>query len=389
MINVVFLENGFDVRGHLWWDTTFTVINKAKGEFIYPVLIDTLDTDNYLIPDYISKSKGKVLFIQTHECGFASKSGEELEWISELVSKHELNKERFLLVTSDHLIEDKFNTLLKAGRITDNFTVKPFTYFKNTLWFRDYLKRDDGIFKSSLESNKKVKQFHFLNFNRATKKHRICIFGELMTNPNFNGKFITSLGHNVCIQDINYVEEVKTVLNEHYKNRTKLIEFFKSYNPKTHFTYDETDLENSKAANLNVEAHNNTFVNIVTESSYEENFIFFTEKTFKPIYCAQPFIILGNPHSLKKLKELGFKTFSQWWDESYDEETDFTVRFSKIVKLMEEIASWSLERCLDVTKQMEDVFIHNFEVLNNKTEQEEVKNLLLGVNTGKLTKKLL
>ena len=56
---------------------------------------------------------------------------------------------------------------------------------------------------------------------------------------------------------------------------------------------------------------------------------------------------------------------------------------------MEEIASWSLERCLDVTKQMEDVFIHNFEVLNNKTEQEEVKNLLLGVNTGKLTKKLL
>ena len=38
------------------------------------------------------------------------------------------------------------------------------------------------------------KKHHFLCFNRVPKIHRLMMFGELKTNPAFDGKYITSLG---------------------------------------------------------------------------------------------------------------------------------------------------------------------------------------------------
>jgi hypothetical protein len=74
----------------------------------------------------------------------------------------------------------------------------------------------------------------------------------------------------------------------------------------------------------------------------------------------QPFILFGNPHSLKKLKEYGFKTFDRWWDESYDDETDLDVRLAKITRVLEEIASWDFDKCQKIQIQMEKTLIHNF-----------------------------
>ena len=44
-----------------------------------------------------------------------------------------------------------------------------------------------------------------------------------------------------------------------------------------------------------------------------------------------PFFVVGNPHTLKKIKRLGFKTFSMLWDESYDNELDLNTRIEKII----------------------------------------------------------
>ena len=65
-------------------------------------------------------------------------------------------------------------------------------------------------------------------------------------------------------------------------------------------------------------------INVVTETHYDPSWnklhhIFLSEKTWKPIVCKQAFIIIGPQYTLKYLKDLGFKTFSELWDESYDE----------------------------------------------------------------------
>jgi DNA-binding ferritin-like protein len=47
-----------------------------------------------------------------------------------------------------------------------------------------------------------------------------------------------------------------------------------------------------------------------------------------------PFIEVSSPHTLQYLKDLGFKTFHHFWDESYDEIENHTDRFIKICELI-------------------------------------------------------
>lgn len=49
------------------------------------------------------------------------------------------------------------------------------------------------------------------------------------------------------------------------------------------------------------------------------NTAFFTEKTYRPIINASPFILLGCTQALKHLQQRGFQTFSAVTDESYDD----------------------------------------------------------------------
>jgi hypothetical protein len=72
--------------------------------------------------------------------------------------------------------------------------------------------------------------------------------------------------------------------------------------------------------NLNEQATLDSWFSIVSETQYEDKqrTVFLSEKVFKPIACQHPFVILGNKGSLKELKKLGYKTFHDLIDESYD-----------------------------------------------------------------------
>ena len=108
--------------------------------------------------------------------------------------------------------------------------------------------------------------------------------------------------------------------------------------------------------------YRNTWVSLVTESSYfeYENSIFISEKTFKPIICLQPFIIVGSRGVLAKLRALGYKTFSGWIDESYDD-CDDAERFTAIMRSLEQIKQ--IPDKLAWLESMRDVLEHNRNLL--------------------------
>ena len=64
-------------------------------------------------------------------------------------------------------------------------------------------------------------------------------------------------------------------------------------------------------------------INVALETTdYKTTQPYITEKTYKCLAHARPFIIIGDTNILKKLQEQGFKTFSDFCDESYDKESD-------------------------------------------------------------------
>jgi hypothetical protein len=86
---------------------------------------------------------------------------------------------------------------------------------------------------------------------------------------------------------------------------------------------------------------------------------FITEKTEKCFTAGQPFVVFATSGFLKKLKELGFKTFDKWWDESYDDEENETKRLNKIFNIILDIHTWPIEKCEKVFKEMIPILRYN------------------------------
>lgn len=351
-----------------------------NGEnFIFPIIM--FDTDLFTRYDTIElpenivlgiKSKiGKLVFILIQEPWLGVLNSDFI-WIDNLCKKYQFTKESVIVITSNLLAKIKYNSLLESKHIDDAFILFLYDPYNPRI--------GEGEYEWFLERNRKNKKtHHILCFNRIPKTHRIAMFGELMSNPIYKDKIILSMGsHNISnIEPVSFFNLFKEGFGNIDSDRTRrILRFLSKYDSIKNIEYD-TDIETVKAYEVNKEVHNNSFVNVVTESYLSDDTIFFTEKTYKPIGCLQPFILWGNPYSLKKLKELGYKTFDKWWDESYDEELDIEKKFHKICDLTEEIASWDLDKCFRITQEMEETLLHNFNnsVKLRKESQEKIIKL--------------
>lgn len=121
--------------------------------------------------------------------------------------------------------------------------------------------------------------------------------------------------------------------------------------------------------------YDNSLVNIVTETYFFNNIIHITEKTYKPIAFMQPFILLGAARSLQHVKDMGFKTFGEFWDETYDLELDNKQRFNKIMAVIESIANWTEEQRIEFTVRVKDIVDYNVNHLNTM-QDIEIENLV-------------
>lgn len=85
---------------------------------------------------------------------------------------------------------------------------------------------------------------------------------------------------------------------------------------------------------LPIDMYNQANFNLLVETDINYQYGFFlTEKTIKCLITGMPFVIVATPCFLKYLKELGFHTYNEIWDESYDDELDYTKRIDKVIDL--------------------------------------------------------
>jgi hypothetical protein len=105
------------------------------------------------------------------------------------------------------------------------------------------------------------------------------------------------------------------------------------------------------------------FCAVITESNYAHPFATFTEKTINAIKLGRPFILVSSPGTLTYLKKHGFKTFDEFWDESYDLEENHEQRLIKILKLIDYIDGFSIEETRSIYDKMLPILEYNFNLL--------------------------
>lgn len=104
------------------------------------------------------------------------------------------------------------------------------------------------------------------------------------------------------------------------------------------------------------------FVDIVCETFSNGNTFFVTEKFWRAVATKTPFIIQGAQHTLRRLKQIGFRTFDQWWDEGYDEDP-YLYSQNEIKKVLNYIAGLSIDDMNKIHADMQPVLEHNYQRL--------------------------
>ena len=135
---------------------------------------------------------------------------------------------------------------------------------------------------------------------------------------------------------------------------------------------NDTDVSSNISSKINLwEQSKNSLLQVVTETVYEQETLHLTEKIFKPIVTQMPFVLVGAKNNLEYLRSYGFKTFGEFWDESYDNmEND--QRIDAVTKLLVDLNSLSVKEKTQLKKHLVPTVEHNF----NWFYSQEFENLL-------------
>jgi len=100
-----------------------------------------------------------------------------------------------------------------------------------------------------------------------------------------------------------------------------------------------------------------------------------SEKTIHPIFARKPFLPFAAPYFLANLRDMGFKTFSDYWDESFDTIECPARRFQHYLKVVDDIGARSMEELQEILIQMQPILSYNLLWIRNSVLAREMANI--------------
>ena len=303
---------------------------------------------------YIKHKNLKVIFLSEHE-SFMN-FNDDVQNISKLIDKKELNPKQFYIINNNSLIDNiKNNTLINLYK--SNFLLELCT--------------------SSLVENGYIipftenKPFLFLCLNRRPKTHRIALLTLLKNNELLDSGIIDwSLTYGLMNHPL-----LSSYGQQHFidgSNDKKLLNSYYQICSKPKLSFYETDKnwfnnpnDYSHFSHIECKSYENSYINIITESHYEIKDVHITEKSFKPFYFYQFPIFLASYGHIKMLKKEHpeLYLFEDIINHEYDLEIDVTKRLHMVLneikrlsKLEKEIKSYYISN--------KDRFIKNYEYVS-------------------------
>lgn len=115
--------------------------------------------------------------------------------------------------------------------------------------------------------------------------------------------------------------------------------------------------------------YRDTVLSLVTETLVSDQLIYISEKTFKPILSKHVFVVLGSSGILETLKKIGFKTFDNIFDESYDNIQILEEKIDAISNLVSHLSKMDIKKLYDQTRSIRD---HNYNLIKDKKHFREL-----------------
>jgi hypothetical protein len=296
-----------------------------------------------------------------------SLEGYHADWIWEFFHKScnnfNISPSLVIYMPGNLLADTQYNKWVIDNNIKERINVIPFVNFETIVKYTVEENNQNNNFNSLLNYKKEhlqdIKVYNCLN--KRDRLHR-AVFYLYLYNNNLLDYGLVSMQK---IERHRFVEMNNMFTEKDFNDALSRlpIQIYNKNNKGEDITYINRIVD---------QVYKDSWVSIVSEASYykkyvtEDETIFISEKTFKSIACKHPFIILGNKGSLEKLKELGYKTFEGFIDETYDKLSD-TERFESIINSLKKIIT--IDNKISWYNSMEEIIEHNYNLLMNSVDR--------------------
>ena len=191
-----------------------------------------------------------------------------------------------------------------------------------------------------------TKTTDFLCMNARSRPHRIAIVSELHRlglDKNFISLLFRGDDVDSIVNQDAVINFIRTQFMDTEAKRNHFNTMFVKNRSKRKIILDADEAVHADDRILNTKYFDESYFSLVTETNFgvtltdtpaQQSYnttMFITEKTFKPIAYFHPIIILGSPYTLAFLKDEGYDTFEEMFDESYDLMLDPQERFNAVV----------------------------------------------------------
>jgi len=228
-----------------------------------------------------------------------------------------------------------------------------------------------------------VTNYKFSSLSRNYHPWRLSIYLYFLENnllDNFTYSFHNFLPY-VDDQIVSLDKVKEDAINEGYAATTKRDTWIDGMpydlgNRNSKWINGINDAISNSDFHLLIESHFDPFLftnfDYVREEYAVEEFspAFPTEKTWRVMLCKRPFIGVSTPYFLKGLKQMGFKTFSPFIDESYDNIEDNKERLSTLLAEVKRLINLPENERNEVIEGCKAICEHNYQLL--KTHHNEV-----------------
>lgn len=161
------------------------------------------------------------------------------------------------------------------------------------------------------------KQYKFLSLNRTPRSQRIIMTSMLeFLDVAKYGYISWPSWHDRLVPTADRRSMFTTGIKQHRE-----FEQFMLVNQRLTGTYhDSTSIDNGEWLS-SMPLYQLAEFELINETHHQNigDLVFLTEKTFRTLFAGIPFLMFGNPGSLSVLHQLGYKTFANVFDESYDQ----------------------------------------------------------------------
>lgn len=226
----------------------------------------------------------------------------------------------------------------------------------------------------SVDINPKLKKF--LCFNKLEREQRLRLIERMLEN-----KFVELGYYSFESGDsANFSKFIDSLVQEKFPNIKKHKDTFPlrlNINPNRTNPVNviPDDMEYFKNSYFSIVNETIFYGALSTESnplfhqlSAEYSSVFISEKTYKCLAVKHPFVIFGRPGIIKGLHKLGFKTFSPYFDESYDDIIDDDERFDAIFNEITRLIHLSDDEWIEILKNIQPILEHNHSLFFNSTK---------------------